>query len=168
MFITFKHLLVLYHNIFISVSIALFFIAVIIIFIYGYKKYKIEGLYIYNDPSVYFMIFTALTEAVFYYMIKAFPELKVFGARIDSYAFSVWLNLSEAFIFLPGVIISLFNEKYYAEKYPVTVYRISAFVILSSVLFIIIEIRYILLIMICAALLILIGVLSALKINIKK
>jgi|GEM_PF-4552532 hypothetical protein len=131
------------------------YILIITAIIYGSRKHYVSE--IIKSPSSAVFLLIILTESCYYIMIRHFPNINIWDSRI---IFSI-----ESVIFGIGVIISLIDEKHYANTFPVTICRIALYIIGLSLILLILEFIYIVFIIIGAVILFGAAVWSAVDFN---
>lgn len=133
------------------IFIAAVYIILGILLLYGSRKHSVNE--ILKSVSIIFFTFSILIESGYYMCNKYIVEVSSVYTRVIFFINSV--------IFIIGVIISLIDERYYVNTFPVTICRIAAYIIGLSIILIIIEFVYIVFIILGSMVLITIAVWSA-------
>ena len=137
--------------IFPKICAAVIYIVMIAAIIYGYRKHAVSE--IIKSPSSFIFLFLAVAESFYFICLKYLQNLFIINSKI--------IFIGESVIFIAALIISLIDEKYYANIFPITICRIAVFIIGLSVILIILEFIFIVFIIIGSVILITIAVWSA-------
>jgi len=135
--------------IFPKICAAVIYIVMIAAIIYSYSKHSVSE--IIKCPSSFIFLFLAIIESCYFIYLKYFQN--ILNRNI--------IFSGESVIFITAVIISLIDEKYYANPFPVTICRIAVFIIGLSLILIILEFIFIVFILIGSVILITVAVWSA-------
>jgi len=133
MIVSVKDILLYSDSIIPKIYIIFIYVLMITAVLYGSKKHHVSE--IVKSPSSAAFLLIIFTESFWYTFTRYFPDTLVLDSRIIFYAESV--------IFGIAVIISLIDEKYYANTFPVTICRIAVYTIGLSLILFIIEFIYI-------------------------
>ena len=136
-----------------KIYVIFIYILMLAAILYSGRKHHVSE--IIKSPSSFVFLLIIFTESCWYIFTRYFPDTLtfIFDSRIIFYAESV--------IFGIGVIISLIDEKYYANTFPVTICRIALYIIGLSLILFIIEFIYIVFIIIGSVILFTAAVWSA-------
>lgn len=159
MAVALKNILLTDKSLFAIIITAVTYTILIISLIYGIRKHYVKE--IIKNPSIFIFLFITLIESVLCIFEKYFPNILGY---ILPFSYNVIFYINSV-IFIIGVIISLIDEKYYTNTFPVTICRMSVYLIGLSVVLIMIEIVYVLLIIIGSVFLITAAVWSAVDFN---
>lgn len=135
MFIAVKNIWMTSNSIIIDIIIAVFYCIIITALLYGTRKHTITE--IVKNPSMLMYTLLILIESVYYAFLTYFPNIILIN---DLIIFSI-----EAVIFITAVIISLIDDKFYANTFPVTICRIATFILGLS--FVLLIIKYIIIVL---------------------